>query len=112
MVKMEVNNAKEYPTTGHFDMKALRLHGRDTSDCKDFTLGLSHFLPGGGTDYMEGGVELIYFILEGEMTVRTKTEIIVLRKHDSMHFGIGEGKSIKNETNMPASMLVIAGMPK
>ena len=74
-------------------------------------LGLSHFLPGGGTEYVETGVELIYFILEGEMTVRTKDEAIVLKKYDSIHFNVGDGKEIRNETNLPASMLVIAGMP-
>jgi Cupin domain. len=112
MNKIEIKDAREYPTTGHFDMKALRLHGIETSNCKDFTLSLSHFLPDGGTDYMEGTVELIYFILEGELTIRTKTEAIVLKKYDSMHFNIGDTKSIKNETNLPASMLVIAGMRK
>lgn len=112
MKKVSVQDAFPYPVTGHFDMKALRLHDGNTSECKDFTLGLSHFLPGGGTDFAEAGVELIYFILEGEMTVHTKTEKIVLKKYDSMHFSVGEGKEIKNETNLPASMLVIAGMPK
>ena len=67
--------------------------------------------PGGGTEYVETGVELIYFILEGEMTVRTKDETIVLKKYDSIHFNVGDGKEIRNETNLPASMLVIAGMP-
>ena len=76
-----------------------------------YHLGLSHFLPGGGTEYVETGVELIYFILEGEMTVRTKDETIVLKKYDSIHFNVGDGKEIRNETNLPASMLVIAGMP-
>ena len=99
------------PVTGHFDMRALRLHNKETSNTVDYTLGLSHFLPGGGTEYVETGVELIYFILEGEMTVRTKDETIVLKKYDSIHFNVGDGKEIRNETNLPASMLVIAGMP-
>ena len=55
-------------------MRALRLHNKETSNTVDYTLGLSHFLPGGGTEYVETGVELIYFILEGEMTVRTKAQ--------------------------------------
>lgn len=106
-----LNDAFEYPVTGHFDMRALRLHNRETSDAVDFSLGLSHFLPGGGTDYVETAVELTYFILEGEMTLRTERDVIVLKKYDSVHFSVGDGKSIKNETNLPASMLVIAGMP-
>lgn len=112
---MKITNLKdafEYPTTGHFDMKALRLHNNETSCCQAFSLGMSHFLPGGGTDYVETGVELIYFILEGEMTVRTKTDTFVLKKNDSAYFAIGDGKEIRNETNLPASMLVIAGAPQ
>ena len=37
-------------------------------------------------------------------------EICTLKKHDSMHFDAGEGKSILNKTNYPATMLVIASM--
>lgn len=111
MKVVRLADAFEYPVTGHFDMRALRLHNKETSNTVDYTLGLSHFLPGGGTEYVETGVELIYFILEGEMTVRTKDETIVLKKYDSIHFNVGDGKEIRNETNLPASMLVIAGMP-
>ena len=46
------------------------------------------------------------------MTVSDKdgNEICVLKKHDSMHFAAGEGKSILNKTNETATMLVIASM--
>ena len=74
MKVVRLADAFEYPVTGHFDMRALRLHNKETSNTVDYTLGLSHFLPGGGTEYVETGVELIYFILEGEMTVRTKDD--------------------------------------
>ena len=89
MKVVRLADAFEYPVTGHFDMRALRLHNKETSNTVDYTLGLSHFLPGGGTEYVETGVELIYFILEGEMTVRTKDETIVLKKYDSIHFNVG-----------------------
>ena len=107
-----LNDAKEYPTTGHYDMRALRLHGVDTSNCQDFTLGLSHFLPGGRTDYMEASVELIYCVVEGELELTTEEGTTVLRKYDSVHFNIGDKRSVFNATNMPAAMLVVAGMKK
>ena len=94
MRKVEVKEAVAYNAPGHFDMRAIRLHSKEESGCENFTLGMSHFLPGGGTEYVEPPVELIYFILE----------------HDSMHFDAGEGKSILNKTNYPATMLVIASM--
>lgn len=113
MKKVEVRDATAYNAPGHFDMRAIRLHSKEESGCEHFTLGMSHFLPGGGTEYVEPPVELIYFILEGEMTVSDKDgkEICVLKKHDSMHFAAGEGKSIMNKQNYPATMLVIASMP-
>ena len=112
MRKVTVSEAKAYNAPGHFDMRAIRLHSKEESDCVNFTLGMSHFLPGGGTDYVEPPVEFIYFILEGEMTVSDKEgkEICTLKKHESMHFAAGEGKSILNKTNYPATMLVIASM--
>ena len=107
-----VSEAKEYPTTGHYDMRCLRMHGVDTSDCRDFTLGVSHFLPGGRTDYLAAGVELIYIVIEGELTLTVGDDVYTLGKYDSVHFNIGDEKAIENKTNMPASMLVVAGMPK
>lgn len=110
MRKVEVNEAVSYEAPGHFGMKAIRLHSKEESNCEDFTLGLSVFLPGGGTEFVKPPVELIYFLLEGEMTVKSETETIVLKKYDSIHFDRFEGKEIINNTNLPACMLVVAGM--
>ena len=109
MNKVVVNNSVAYNAPGHFDMRAIRLHGPD-NDCKAFSVGMSHFLPGGGTEYVEPPVELVYFILDGEMTISDKDGkvIDVLKKYDSMHFAAGEGKQIMNKQNYPATMLVIA----
>jgi len=111
MRKVSVKEGVPYQAPGHFEMKAIRLHSKEESNCESFTLGLSHFLPEGGTEFVKPPVELIYFILDGEMTVVSETETIVLGKYDSIHFDRFEGKSIVNNSNMPASMLVIAGMP-
>ena len=114
MNKVEVNKSVAYNAPGHFDMRAIRLHGPD-NECQAFSLGMSHFLPGGGTKYVEPPVELVYFILDGELTVLDKddNEITVLKKYDSMHFAVGEGKQILNKTNYITTMLVIASpLPK
>lgn len=110
MRKVSVNDGVAYEAPGHFGMKAIRLQSKEESNCKDFTLGMSLFLPGGGTEYVKPPVELIYFILEGEMVVESETETVVIGKYDSIHFDRFEGKSITNKTNLPAMMLVIAGM--
>ena len=57
-------------------------------------------------------VEKIYFVLEGELTVKSKTEEFVLRKGDSLFLGPNEGRELINNTNMPASMLVVINYPE
>ena len=72
-------------------------------------MGLTHFLPGGGAEYAyeDSETEKIYVVLEGEVVVKSKTERFVLRKNDSLFIPPFEGREIINETNEPATMLVV-----
>lgn len=70
-------------------------------------MGLSHFLPQGGAEYDASPTENIDFLLKGEVIVVTEKEKILLKKWDSIHSGANEGRSIINQSNQPASMLVI-----
>jgi mannose-6-phosphate isomerase-like protein (cupin superfamily) len=108
MVKRVISDCKPYAAAGHFAMTAMRLHGKEESGSQKFWMGLSHFLPGGGAEYDESPTEKIYFVLEGEIVVTDKDgNKIKVSKNESIHIGSKEGRSILNETNMPASMLVI-----
>jgi quercetin dioxygenase-like cupin family protein len=62
----------------------------------------------GGAEYAyeDSPTEKIYFVLEGEITVKSKTETFVLKKGDSIFIGPNEGREMLNETNMPATVLV------
>jgi len=111
MKKIELKDVKPYDAAGHFKMTALRLHGKEESGASKFWLGLSHFLPEGGAEWGESPTEKIYFVLEGEVTVKTKTEEIVLGPWDSIFIGPNEGREIINNTNKPASMLVMINYP-
>lgn len=115
MIKRELQECKLYEAPKHFKMTAMRLQGKEESGAKKFWMGMSHFLPGGGAeyDYEDSPTEKIYFVLEGEVTIYTKDnkEKIVLRKNDSIFIGPNEGRSLINETNLPASMLVIVNYP-
>ncbi len=42
--------ARPYRAPNHVGTSTLRLHGIEASDSKAFWVGLSHFLPGGGTE--------------------------------------------------------------
>jgi glyoxylate utilization-related uncharacterized protein len=91
----------------------LRPIGTEETGATKFWMGLSYFLPGGGAGwaYEDNPLEKVYFVLEGEITVKTKTEEYVLRKWDSLFIGPNEGREVINNTNKPASMLVVINYP-
>ncbi|MBW1997254.1 MAG: cupin domain-containing protein [Deltaproteobacteria bacterium] len=111
MKKVEIKDVKPYDAPGHFNMTALRLHGKEESGAKKFWMGLSHFLPQGGAEFGATDTEKIYFVLEGEVTIKTEKEEIVLKPWDSIYIGPNEGRAIINNTNKPASMLVVINYP-
>ena len=45
-----IEAAGAYPAPGHFDVRTLRLQGADATPVKNFTVGLSVFLPAGGCE--------------------------------------------------------------
>lgn len=102
-----IEDVKEYDAPGHFEMQALRLHGLDASDAKSFSVGLSHFYPGGGTTHTASPPEKVYVCIEGEITVITDNGEETLKPLDSCYIGSNEGRSIANRTDKTASILVI-----
>ena len=111
MKKVSLSDCKPYSAPKHFDMKALRLQGKDETGIQKFWVGLSYFLPGGGIEY--GGEEVsndkVYLVLEGEVVVKDKAgKEFVLGPMDSLYIGPNEGRSLINRGSKPAAMLVIA----
>lgn len=111
MKKVRLNEVKPYDAPGHFNMAAMRLSGKEETGAQKFWVGLSHFLPGGGAEFDESPVEKVYFVLEGEITIRTPKEEILLGPWDSIYIGPNEGREIINRTNRPVSMLVVINYP-
>jgi len=107
MKKIQLKDVKPYAAPGHFAMTAMRLHGKEETGAKKFWVGLSHFLPGGGAEFGAPPGEKVYFVLDGEVTIKTADEEIVLRRNDLVYIEPEEGREIINRTNFPASMLVI-----
>ncbi len=106
MKKIQLGQVKPYEAPGHFNMVALRLNGKDETGAEKFSVGLSHFLPGGGAEFGSTPAEKYYFVLEGEITVKTEREEVTLGPWDSVYIAPNEGRSIINKTNKPVSMLV------
>ena len=107
-----IDEARPYEAPKHVDMRALRLQGFDASPSKNFWVGLSHFLPGGGAESDATPLEKVYVVLEGAMTVITDEGAQELGPLDSCHLAPDERRSIENRTNRPASMLVVMPYPE
>jgi len=109
MKKVRLDEVKSYAAPGHFGMVAMKLSGEEETGAQKFWVGLSHFLPGGGAEYAyeDSPTEKVYFVLEGEIAVKTKKEEITLGPWDSVYIAPNEGREIINKTNKPVSMLVI-----
>mgnify|MGYP005959196233 CR=1 FL=1 len=109
---VKLQDAKVGVPPKHYNMVSLELHGMEPQGFHNLLiLGQSQFLPGGGAEGVEIMADVIYYILEGAMTVKTKTETKVLEAGDSVRFEVGEYREIVNETSAPVKMLVIAGIP-
>ena len=109
MKKVRLDEVKSYAAPGHFGMVAMKLSGKEETGAEKFWIGLSHFLPGGGAEYAyeDSPTEKVYFVLEGEITVKTKKEEVTLGPFDSVYLAPNEGRELINKTNKPVSMLVI-----
>ncbi len=84
MKKVHLDEVKPYDTPGHFKMTAMRLSGKKETGAQKFWVGLSHFLLGSGAEYAyeDSPTEKVYFVLDGELTVKTKTEEFTLGPMD------------------------------
>ena len=109
MKKVSLANVKPYEAPGHSKMVAMRLSGKEETGAQKFWVGLSHFLPGGGAEYAyeDSPTEKFYFVLDGEITVKTKKEEFTLGPMEGIYIAPNEGREIINQTNKPVSMLVI-----
>lgn len=106
------NESTKYQAPGHFDVLTTRLHNPGDVNDGAVVMGLSHFLPGGGADMAPANFEMVYYIVEGEMTVTLKQddggeEKYVLRAGDSVHFGKGTERASLNTGVVTAQMLTV-----
>ena len=70
-----------------------------------------YILPGGGAEFGPQPVEVIFYVLDGVISIETDNGDITLEPGQAVHIHKGENKGVHNRTNAPASMLVIAKVP-
>ena len=106
-----LSDAKPYEAPKHVDCTALRLQGVDASPVEGFSVGLSHFLPGGGVERDATPLEKVYVVTEGEITIVTDEGEATLGPYDSIYLAANEARAIENRTNRPASMITVVPSP-
>jgi quercetin dioxygenase-like cupin family protein len=111
MLHKRLAEAKSYEAPNHRDYRSLRLFGLDAGGPKQFTVGLSYFLPGGGAGPDASPTEKVYFVLGGELTLIVAGKETVLRANDSCFIGPNETREIVNRGNEVVTMLVAVSTP-
>ena len=101
------NEARPYEAAEHYDMRCLRLQGKEATETDTIWVGLSHLLPGGRTSLKDAAVEKIYVVVAGEVTVHTQDSSVTLGYLDSCRLAPGEARALSNRTNAPASVLLV-----
>jgi mannose-6-phosphate isomerase-like protein (cupin superfamily) len=104
-------DAKPYEAPNHRNYSSLRLFGADAGGPKQFVVGLSHFLPGGGAGPDASPTEKVYVILSGELTVIVGGKETVLEPNDSCFIAPNESREIINRGNDVVTMLVAVSTP-
>ena len=103
--------AEAYEAPNHFDCKSLRLAGFAAEGPKNFWVGLSHFLPGGGAGPDASPLEKVYVVLSGTLTVRAGGKEEGAGPMDTVYIPVGEEREIRNEGNDVVTIIVAMPNP-
>ncbi|WP_082763385.1 cupin domain-containing protein [Frondihabitans sp. PAMC 28766] len=102
-----ISQAEPFSPVGHEGVGPVRLQGGALTPTSDFTVALSHYLPGAEAQLAPQEAETVYVVLSGELTMSSEGTDEVLTALDSVHFTVGTLRTVTNTTTLPASMLVI-----
>lgn len=102
-----IADAEPFSPVGHEGVGPVRLQGGAATPTSQFTVALSHYLPGGAAQLAAQEAETVYVIVAGELVMVSEGVEETLGANDSVHFTIGTVRAVENRTNLPASMLVI-----
>ena len=106
-----IDQAPSYEAPNHFDMRCLRLQGKEAGPSTQMWLGMSQILPGGHTTLDGSPVEKLYLVLEGRLTVVTELDgqqdEQQLGPWDSCRLAPGEKRQLLNRSNRPVVVALV-----
>lgn len=100
-------DGERFSPEGHDGVGPVRLQGGTSTPTTEFTVALSHYLPGASAESARQVAEVVYVVTSGALVMSSEGEEVTLLPNDSVHFTPGTTRSVENRTNAPASMLVI-----
>ena len=90
MKKVGISDATRYFPPAHNDCSCFRLQGQEQTGTTQFSLGCTHFLPGGGADFSPSRpFDTIYFCIDGEITITDKDGNDSIAIRSVCHLSIG-----------------------
>lgn len=95
-----------YQAPNHSNVDTRRMQGLEAGPSEAFWVGISQYPPGGSAGPSEVKAETVYVVLDGELTLECSGRH-VLGKHDSVRFEAGEHRSLVNESDANATLLVV-----
>jgi quercetin dioxygenase-like cupin family protein len=93
-----------YEAPKHFNVWSSRKLG--DQDTKRLLVSVSHFLPNGGVEMSGSATEKMYYIISGNMVVKTKDQEYTLNTGDIVYFAPDEEREIKVVGNDVCTILV------
>lgn len=101
-----VSEAPMYAAPAHRGVYTARLQGLEAGHTERFWVGVSRYRPGGLAEKAPAREETVYVVLDGELVVTTDGGETVLGRLDSIHLAKGEVRSIQNQSEREALLLV------
>lgn len=99
-------DAQPYDAPRHFGVRGYRLQGGEVSPFGT-QVGLSVFEPGGGAELSSSGVDRVYVVVSGAITIAVAGTETLLRECDSCFIPAGEARAIRNHGLLPCVMITV-----
>lgn len=105
-------DAPVYTAAGHDEITARRLQGGEATSAGFVLVGHSRFLPGAIVPMEAAPVGKIYVVVEGAISIDQADGVRHgLRQCDSIFVPAGEARAVVNDSDAPASIIVITPAP-
>jgi len=99
--------APEYVAANHFDMRCVRLQGKEGGPSVSLTMACSIIEPGGYIPLSPSPLEKLYLVVEGEVTLSNGEDAYVLQRLDSLCVAPGESREVRNASNKQAMIVLV-----